>query len=74
MPPPLGFTQVFTIVRDDGEADFLTRLLHSITDRSEAATELAKLTTYNSCFETVDALLKEYPLGSLTSGQSSIRR
>ena len=44
------------IVRDEGEADFLTRLLHSITDRSEAATELTKLTTYNSCFETVDGL------------------
>ena len=61
MPPPLGFPQVFTIVRDDGEADFLTRLLHSITDRSEDATERAKLATYNSCFDTVDGLLKENP-------------
>ena len=61
MPPPLGFPQVFMTVHDDGETESLAHLLHSITDRSEAAMELAKLTTYNSCFETVDGLLKENP-------------
>ena len=28
------------------------------------------MTTYNNCFETVDGILKENPLGALMSGQS----
>ena len=61
-------------VHDDGETESLAHPRDGIADSSEASAEPLKLTTYNGCFETVDALLKENPLGALMSGQRSICR
>ena len=41
-------------VHKDGDTDFIAHLKDGIADSSEASTEPPKLTTYNSCFETVE--------------------
>ena len=52
---------LFMTVHNDGDTDFLVHLRDGIADSSEASTDPLRLTTYNSCFETVDGLLKENP-------------
>ena len=61
---------LFMTVHNDGDTDFLVHLRDGIADSLEASTDPLRLTTYNSCFETVDGLLKENSLGTMMSGQS----
>ena len=61
-------------VHNDSDTDYLAHLREGIAESSEASTEPLILTTYNSCFETVGALLKENLLGAPMSGQRSICR
>ena len=62
-PPPFG-SCIFMTAHDDGDTESLAHLRDGIAESLEASTEPLKPTSYNSCFETVDALLKENPLGS----------
>ena len=61
---------LFMAVHNDGDADFLAHLRDSIADSSGTSTDPLRLTMYNSCFETVDWLLKENTLGAMMSGPS----
>ena len=65
-----GVPTFFKAVNNGGDTDYLARLWDGIAVSSEASTEPPKLTTYNVCFETVDGLPKENPLGALMSWQS----
>ena len=44
----------FNAVHSDGDTDYIAHLFDGIADSSEASAEPLKLTTYNSCLETVD--------------------
>ena len=45
---------VLMTVHSDGDTDYIAHLFDGIADSSEASAEPLKLTTYNSCLETVD--------------------